>query len=458
MHSDLNLYSFKDFVCHGKILVELATLLDEIEVRRPSKNYKVIGFEGAIPLKNYHQMIRTLQNECRVPLARETIPEDLDLFSIFNVDTSSLSQRFSAQSDAACSLENKIFAYRCFVAGISRQYNNILMGIQGNLSLVLLALGDRHPFLSIIKGAEELVQSGSFAISLLLGYLAERREQTRRIRFTYLVAEVAATQSYIPAEKDRQNFEQWIQDIPKLEGLVYLAEKCSRSFDGLLRSITTWAEWIRLSGEVDAKISERLLKIKNLAETGHRISGKLLAFAGKENFVLQRVTSLDLVSTCLEEFKQTYPGVSLRVYQQNPGAYLLVDPKRLNQALLEVMRNAVEHMCDGGRITLSVKKLTLAQRRSKWATLPAGSYIMITIKDTGFSPEKRLETRIKRRDVERVFDPFFTTKSPGKGIGLGLSMVYGTVRQLGGAATIGFGSDCEFGKGTQVKLLLPRID
>lgn len=451
MHSGPITDISKDILCHGKMLGDLASVLEEVDAGRKSKSSSPVSHEGAIPLKNYHQMVQALRNELRIPLAKETLPEDLDLFSIFKVPAADINQSVTPHTDALHLKEIKTTAHRCLVAGISRYYNNVLMGIQGNLSLIIIDLGCNHPYLPIIKSAEELVHSGSYAISLLLGYLAERRSQTRRIRFNHLVTEVAAMQSYIPEENDRQRFEQWIQKVPKMDGLTYLAEKCMQSFNRLLRGIAIWAEWIRIAGEVDYKIAGRLLKIKELVETGYWISERLMAFAGKGSFNLQKVTLKKILGPCCDEFKQRHPDIRLKVYQRSPGIALLADPGHLNQALQELMQNAADSMPDGGRLTLSVKKIELAQRRSNWILLNAGSYVMITVKDIG----KGLDGKLNIKEIERVFDPFFTTKSFGKRLGLGLSMVYGVAKQLGGAVAINF--KAESGYGTKVNLLLPQI-
>jgi len=446
MYSDQRCLMSKSSLSHCKLLDNLATVLDEVDGRRLSQDFATIGFEGAIPLKNYHQIVQTLKNVFRIPLAKEIIPEDLDLFSIFKIPFLKLNSNLPLECDDSFSKEKNAIALRCFLAGISRHYNNLLMGIQGNLSLILLSLEKNHPYLSIIKNAEELVQSGSFAISLLLGYLAERRCQTRKIRFNHLVKEVATLQGYVPSEKDRLQFERWIKELPKLDGLAYISERCSQSFDKLIRSIANWAEWIRLSGEVDKGILARLIKIKEMTEAGYGISRKLLTFASKGNFDLQRMSLRDVFDTCIEEFKARQPNIGLKLYHHRHHRIdLLADPGHLYQVLLELLQNAAESMSNCGNITLSAKKLTLACHRSKWVSINPGTYVMITIKDNGTGMDEKIKAK--------AFEPFFTTKNSGKARGLGLPMVYGVAKQLGGVAAI----DSKPGGGTQVRLLLPRI-
>lgn len=446
MYSDQRFVMFERSVNHGKLLDTLATILDEVDGGRLSQDFATIGFEGAIPLKNYHQIVRALKNVFRIPFAKEIIPEDLDLFSIFKIPFLEHNLNLPLECDDSFSKENNAIALRRFVAGISRHYNNLLMGIQGNLSLILLSFGKHHPYLPIIKNAEELVQSGSFAISLLLGYLAERRCQTRKIRFNHLVKEVATIQGYVPSEEDRLQFERWVKELPKLEGLAHISERCTQSFDRLIGSISNWTEWIRLSGEVDDRISARLVKIREMTKTGYDISGKLLAFASKGNFGLRRMSLRDIFDTCIEDFKARQPDIGLKLYHHRHHRIdLFADTGHLCQVLLELLQNSAESMSNYGNITLSAKKLTLSRRRSRGISINPGAYVMITIKDNGTGMDEKVKAK--------AFEPFFTTKNSGKANGLGLSMAYGVAKQLGGAVTI----DSKPGDGTQVRLLLPRI-
>jgi signal transduction histidine kinase len=446
MYSDQRCAISKSPLGHDRFLDNLTAVLDAVDNGQHWQGFDAVGFEGAIPFKNYHKMVQALRNVDRIPLAEEIIPEDLDLFSIFRLPVLQQNQNFLSESNDVVSKEDTVVALRSFLAGISRHYNNLLMGIQGNLSLILLSLKQNHPYLPIIRSAEELVQSGSFAISLLLGYLAERRAQTRKIRFKHLVKEAFVKEGYVPKENDRIRFEEWIKERPKLEGLAYISEKCNQSFNKLVRSVANWAEWIRLSGEVDAGISARLIKIKELTERGYWISSKLLAFASKGNFNLQRMSLRDVFDVSIEDFKVCQPTVELRLYHHRHHKIdILADPGHFNQVLLELLQNAAESMSNRGKITLSAKKLTLAYHRSKWISVKPGPYVMITIKDSGPGMDEKIKSK--------AFEPFFTTKTDRKALGLGLPMAYGVAIQLGGAIDI----DSTPGIGTQVKLLLPQI-
>ena len=123
---------------------------------------------------------------------------------------------------------------------------------------------------------------------------------------------------------------------------------------------------------------------------------------------------------------------------------IFADRNQLQTALLNLVVNARDAMADGGRLTIETSNTELDATIAP--DVPSGAYVLVRVADTGAG--------IAREHLSRVFDPFFSTKGPGKGSGLGLSMVYGFVRQSGGHVRI----DSEPGFGTSVHIYLPRCE
>jgi CheY-like chemotaxis protein len=121
-----------------------------------------------------------------------------------------------------------------------------------------------------------------------------------------------------------------------------------------------------------------------------------------------------------------------------------VDPAQFQSALLNLVTNACAAMPSGGRITIETENVELDTSSDAAAALPSGTYIRITVSDTGMGMTAAV--------AARAFEPFFTTKDVGKGSGLGLSQVYGFVKQSGGHAEMA----SEIDIGTRVQLYLPR--
>lgn len=138
------------------------------------------------------------------------------------------------------------------------------------------------------------------------------------------------------------------------------------------------------------------------------------------------------------------PRVELEVVQAGGLWNSLVDGSQLENALLNLCINARDAMPDGGRITIETANRTLDAPTASTYELTPGDFLSICVSDTG--------TGMPADVVARAFDPFFTTKPLGQGTGLGLSMIFGFVRQSGGQVRI----STELGQGTTLCLYLPR--
>ena len=120
------------------------------------------------------------------------------------------------------------------------------------------------------------------------------------------------------------------------------------------------------------------------------------------------------------------------------------DPTQIHRAVMNLCMNAIQAMKAGGALTVSLDLLTLADSRAfTTATLSAGEYIRLLVRDSGIGIEPDV--------LERIFEPFFTTKEPGAGTGLGLAVVQGIVNDLGGAVDV----ESEPGRGSVFTVLLP---
>ena len=131
----------------------------------------------------------------------------------------------------------------------------------------------------------------------------------------------------------------------------------------------------------------------------------------------------------------------------DPGAapaLAMVDPAQLQQVLLNVVLNGRDAMPSGGRLTLATSNVVLDPDETiGWPDAAPGAYVRVVVRDTG--------TGIPSDVLPRIFEPFFTTKPSGRGTGLGLSMVYGIVRQTGGRVTV----ETQAETGTAVVIDLP---
>ena len=145
--------------------------------------------------------------------------------------------------------------------------------------------------------------------------------------------------------------------------------------------------------------------------------------------------------------RMRYKTIELIVDAQPDLGNILTDPVQIEQIILNLSVNARDAMPEGGRLIIKTANVSLDSAYCKLGkvSLPAGEYIMLAVSDTGEGMSEEVKSKI--------FEPFFTTKEKGHGTGLGLSSVYGIVKQSNGDITV----YSETGKGTTFKIYLPRI-
>ncbi len=183
------------------------------------------------------------------------------------------------------------------------------------------------------------------------------------------------------------------------------------------------------------------------AQRATALTQRLLAFARRQPLDPKRVDVNRLLAGMEDLLRRTLgPAVKLEMVLAGGLWPTLSDPNQLDSAILNLAINARDAMQDGGQLTIETSNVALddVYVRAQGAELRPGQYVAIAVTDTG--------TGMTPDIMAKVFDPFFTTKPTGQGTGLGLSMVYGFVRQSEGHVTI----YSEPGQGTTFRLYLPR--
>jgi CheY-like chemotaxis protein len=185
--------------------------------------------------------------------------------------------------------------------------------------------------------------------------------------------------------------------------------------------------------------------LKN-ALRGAELVKRLLAFSRKQPLQPRTVVVRETMAEIEPLLRRTLAAhVEITTNLDNGLWPVKIDPVQLENAILNLAINARDAMPDGGRLVIEASNFVLEDHfLSVYPDLSAGEYVVISVSDTG--------TGMPREILARVFEPFFTTKGVGAGSGLGLSMVYGTMKQSGGGVKI----YSEPGHGTTVRLFLPR--
>jgi PAS domain S-box-containing protein len=244
-------------------------------------------------------------------------------------------------------------------------------------------------------------------------------------------------------DKDAQ-----LRQAQKLEALGRLAGGVAHDFNNLLTTIAGYADLLLTDPELDDEIKQDVREISLAAERSGQLTSKLLTFSRMQPMnpeVLDVNRSMEELERMVRRLVGEPIAVSTRL---TPGlARVKVDPGQLEQVLLNLVVNAQDAMPGGGELTLSTEEEVLGgTERGLVDPLDPGSYVAITVRDTGCG--------IQPQHVGQLFEPFFTTKDDDRGTGLGLSTVYGIVRQAGGGIRV----DSTPGEGAAFTVLLPCTD
>ena len=245
---------------------------------------------------------------------------------------------------------------------------------------------------------------------------------------------------------DRRNLEERLAHAQKLEAVGELTGGVAHEFNNLLMVLRGNLELLQGALALGETLVPVMARCVRAVDRGAHLTGQLLSFARKHP-VRPEVCDLTLLvreeAAMLEQMLgETY---ALRV-KASDTIEVEVDPRQLEQALLNLVINARDAMPNGGTIAVNVYRTTLTAGHAARLVedLAAGDYAVIDVVDTGpgMTPEQ----------ISRAFEPFYSTKEVGKGTGLGLSMVYGFARQSGGATEIVGQSDIG---GACIRIYLP---
>lgn len=246
----------------------------------------------------------------------------------------------------------------------------------------------------------------------------------------------------------RKLLEQQLLQSQKLEGIGQLAGGVAHDYNNILNVVVGYAELLKRKFSVDEYARQSIESILSAARRGADLTRQLLAFARKE-MLSPKVISVNSAVDSVKHMLQRIIGENLKLVFV-PGKDLWavkMDPTQLDQVLVNLVTNAKDAITDVGTITIRTADVTVSHDVTPAKSdLEPGDYVRIAIEDNGKGMD---ETTLKR-----IFEPFFTTKPKGHGTGLGLSTVYGIVKQNGGAVEV----ESKLDRGTIIAIYLPRFE
>jgi signal transduction histidine kinase len=356
--------------------------------------------------------------------------------------------------------ENR-FTYADFVkqAGVKALVNVAIIGAEDKPPYGILQVDSRHPR-DFTEADVDFLRTYANLLAAAVGRLQATEEQLRahealarageelERRVVERTAELERALGTLRREsREREQAEDRLRQSENLKAIGQLTGGIAHDFNNMLQAITGCLSTIRSrvqqgrTAEVVGYVERAEKAAKRAADLTHR----LLSF-GRRQTLVPKPVSVDRIAKDMEDMIRRTVGPAVQVeLKLADGKWLVMcDPSQLESALLNLCVNARDAMPHGGWLTISTAELVLDDAEvSDFEDAKPGCYAAIAVSDTGMGMTGEV--------AAHAFEPFFTTKQPGQGTGLGLSQIYGFVRQSGGIVQVETAPE----KGTTIRLCLP---
>ncbi len=247
---------------------------------------------------------------------------------------------------------------------------------------------------------------------------------------------------------ERRRLEEQVAQAKKMEAVGRLAGGIAHDFNNILQAILGFCDLIKDRVADQAEVLRNISVIGDSAHRAASLTHRLLAFSRKQ--MLQPVVRdlNEFVRNSEEMLRHSLgKGIELIIRTEGQPIWVSVDPAQLQEVILNLAANARDFMMSGGRLSIQAHHVEIGRDAAGVPVdIAPGCYAVIEVRDTGIGMD--------RSTLSHVFEPFFTTKEVGQGSGLGLSIVYGIIRQMGGFVTV----DSVIGFGTCFNVHLPMIE
>ncbi len=249
-------------------------------------------------------------------------------------------------------------------------------------------------------------------------------------------------------EKERETLQEQLRESQKMEAIGQLAGGIAHDFNNMLTIIKGYTQLTLAEMNEQDPLRGNVDEIKKAADRAAGLTRQLLAFSRRQVMEM-KIIDLNAALYNLEKMLRRVIGedIDLVTLLAEDLGRVKTDPWQIEQVIMNLAVNARDAMPSGGKLVIETTNAELDEIYAhSHVGITPGRYVMIAVSDTGVGMTHEVK--------ERIFEPFFTTKEKGRGTGLGLSTVYGIVRQSGGDVWV----YSEPGQGTTFKIYLPRVD
>jgi two-component system cell cycle sensor histidine kinase/response regulator CckA len=245
---------------------------------------------------------------------------------------------------------------------------------------------------------------------------------------------------------DQKRLEVQFAQSQKMQAVGQLAGGVAHDFNNLLTAMIGFCDLLLLRHRPGDPSFADIMQIKQNANRAANLVRQLLAFSRQQTLKPTVIDITDPLSELTHLLRRLIgENIALQMSHARDLHLVRVDQGQFEQVVINLAVNARDAMPKGGRLTIRTANVAFERPEQRGGeTVPAGDYVLIEVGDTGVG--------IPAENLSRIFEPFFSTKEVGSGTGLGLSTVYGIVKQTGGFVAV----DSEVGRGTAFRILLPR--
>ncbi len=243
-----------------------------------------------------------------------------------------------------------------------------------------------------------------------------------------------------------REFQDHIQMQDRLATVGQLAAGIAHDFNNIMAAIIVYTDLLMLDSNLTKESEERISIIQQQVQRATSLIRQILDFSRRSVMEPNELDLLPFIKEIKKLLERTLPEtIHVELVYQDENYQMIADPTRIQQVFMNLAVNARDAMKEGGTLRFELSHLQIGEHDySPAPDITPGEWIRITVSDTGEGIEQSI--------IPHIFEPFFTTKPVGEGTGLGLSQVYGIIKQHGGAITL----DSKIGEGTNFHIYLPQ--
>ncbi len=249
------------------------------------------------------------------------------------------------------------------------------------------------------------------------------------------------------AEEEQKKLRGRLAQSRKMEAIGTLAGGIAHDFNNILSAVMGFTDLARKKAAGNENVISYLEKVSSASLRARDLVGHIMTFSRESDIEKRLIDINPIIRETVKFMRASLPAnIEIRQDLKTKDSRVFGDPTQIHQIFMNLFINAGYAMKDkGGRLAVTLDSITVNKKDGmNFQEIPAGCYLQVTISDTGCGIPKSI--------LDKVFDPFFTTKERGEGTGMGLSTVYGIVKEMGGSISV----YSEEGIGTTFKMIVPE--